>query len=59
VHDQPFDGYSLARATSRWLGEYDALLIDEARRKLWAVYTATVDEEGQAISRVFAASRDL
>jgi hypothetical protein len=46
-------------AIPRWLGDYNTLLIDEKRRKLHVVYTATVDEGGKAVARIFAASRRL
>jgi hypothetical protein len=59
VNDQPFAAYSLGRFNPRWLGEYDTLLLDEKRRKLHVVYTATVDEGGKAVSRIFVATRKL
>ncbi len=59
VNDAPFAAYSLARHLPRWLGEYNTLLIDEGRKKLHVVYTATVDEGGNAVSRIFAATRTL
>jgi len=49
----------MARVLPRWHGEYNAMVIDEARRTLHVVYTAPVDEGGNAISRIFAATRRL
>jgi hypothetical protein len=59
VNDQPFAAFSLARFTPRWLGEYNALLFDAKRRRLHAVFTATVEEAGSAVSRIFAASASV
>jgi hypothetical protein len=59
VNDQPFASYGLGRHTAHWLGEYDAILVDEKRKRLHVVYTATVDESGAARSRIFVATRKL
>ncbi len=59
VNDQPFAAYSLARLMPRWLGEYNTILIDEERKRLHVVYTATVNEGSGAVSRIFAATRRL
>jgi len=59
VHDAPFASYSLSRFTPSWIGEYGSLVVDERRRKLHAVYTATVDEGGLPVARIFAASAPL
>ena len=59
VSDRPFAAYSLARHVPRWLGEYNTLVLDEARKVLHVVYTAPVDEGGNAVSRIFAATRKL
>jgi len=59
VNDAPFAAYSLGRFNPRWLGEYDSILLDDKRKKLHVVYTATVDEGGKAVSRIFAATRKL
>jgi len=59
VNDQPFAAYSLARLMPRWLGEYNTILIDEERKRLHVIYTATVSEGSGAVSRIFAATRRL
>ncbi len=47
--------YSFVRHAAEWRGEYDALLIDEKRRIIHAVWTQPVMENGSPISRVFYA----
>ncbi|MCC6528051.1 MAG: exo-alpha-sialidase, partial [Polyangiaceae bacterium] len=47
-----FAAYSFVRHARTWLGEYDALVFDAARRALHVVYTATALEDGRATSRV-------
>jgi hypothetical protein len=59
VTDRPMTSYSLARFTPRWLGEYGALLPDPAAQKLHAVFTATTDEDGKSVARIFAATATL
>jgi hypothetical protein len=59
VSDAPFAAYSMGRFNPRSLGDYGTLLLDEKRQKLHVVYTATVDEGGKAVSRIFTASRKL
>jgi hypothetical protein len=54
-----FAGYSFVRHAASWLGEYDALVVDPARRTLHVVFTAPVDEGGVATSRVFHATAKL
>ena len=51
--------YSFTRHATMWRGEYDALLIDEAHKRIHAVWTQAVDEGGVPTSRVFHASGAL
>lgn len=55
VSDEPFAAYSFVRHASKWLGEYNALLLDQERRVLHAVWAQPVDEGGAARSRIFHA----
>jgi hypothetical protein len=59
VSDAPFAAYALVRHSSKWLGEYGALLIDGKRRLLHAVWTQTVEEKGRPIARIFHAAARL
>lgn len=59
VSDTPFASYTFARHRPDWLGEYPALVIDEERRALHAVWAQPVDEDGEAVSRIFYARADL
>ena len=59
VSDAPFASYSFARHQSDWLGEYGALLVDAERRHLHLLWTQPVDEDGDAVSRIFYARADL
>jgi hypothetical protein len=51
--------YELARHSSKWLGEYGALVVDPKRRLLHAVWTHTVQEGPHAIARLRYATRPL
>jgi hypothetical protein len=51
--------YELVRHSTKWLGEYEALVVDAKRHKLHAVWTQTVDEGGNAIARLRYATRAL
>lgn len=51
--------YELARHSSKWLGEYGALVVDPKRRLLHAVWTHTVQESPHAIARLRYATRPL
>jgi hypothetical protein len=56
VSDKPFAAYGFVRHSLRWLGDYNALLLDAKGKRLHAVWTQTVDEGGTPISRIFWAS---
>jgi hypothetical protein len=59
ISDEPFAAYSFVRHSSKWLGEYNALLFDEQRRVLHAVWAQPVDEDGVPRSRIFHATAEL
>ena len=51
--------YELVRHSTKWLGEYEALVVDAKRRRLHAVWTQTVREGDDAVARLRYASRKL
>jgi hypothetical protein len=51
--------YELVRHSSKWLGEYESLVIDPKRKILHAVWTHTVQEGAHAIGRLRYATRKL
>jgi hypothetical protein len=51
--------YELVRHSTKWLGEYEALVVDLKRHRLHAVWTQTVPEGDNAIGRLRYASRKL
>jgi hypothetical protein len=51
--------YELARHSSKWLGEYGALIVDPKRKLLHSVWTQTVQEGEHAIARLRYATRPL
>jgi hypothetical protein len=51
--------YELVRHSTKWLGEYEALLVDAKRHRLHAVWTQTVTEGDKAIARLRYATRPL
>jgi hypothetical protein len=51
--------YELVRHSSKWLGGYEALLVDPKRRVLHSVWTHTVQEGEHAIARLRHATRPL
>lgn len=59
VSEAPFAAFALIRQSPRWLGEYQALLVDDARRRIHALWTATVSEDGAPVARIFHASAGL
>jgi hypothetical protein len=56
VSDKPFASYGFVRHSLRWLGDYNALLLDAKGKRLHAVWTQTVDEGGTPTARIFWAS---
>jgi hypothetical protein len=59
VSDAPFASYVLTAHSPKWMGDYNTLLVDEARRTLHAVWTQTVNESGTAVGRIFYARAAL
>lgn len=59
ISDQPFAALSTMRHGSKWIGEYQTLLVDAKRRKLHAVWTQPVDENGKIVARIFHAAGRL
>ncbi len=51
--------YELVRHSSKWLGEYGALVVDPKRKLLHSVWTHTVQEGEHAIARLRYATRPL
>jgi hypothetical protein len=51
--------YELVRHSTKWLGEYQALLVDPRRKLLHSVWTHIVQEGDAAIARVHHAARKL
>jgi hypothetical protein len=56
---EPFARFSFARHLPHWLGEYGALVVDEERGVLHAVWSQTVEERGDPVSRIFHATRSV
>ncbi len=59
IGDQPFAELSLGRLASTWVGEREALLVDDRRRTLHAVWAQTIDEAGRRVTRIFHAAAKL
>jgi hypothetical protein len=59
INSQPFAVLSTARHSSKWVGEYEALVVDAKRRALHAVWSQTIDEAGKPITRIFHARAQL
>jgi hypothetical protein len=56
VSEEPFASYSFGRHSTKWLGDYNALVIDAKKKVLRAIWTQTVDENGVPTSRVFTST---
>ncbi len=59
INDVPFAALSLERDAPRSVGESAALVIDDKRRILHAVWAEPVDEQGKVVSRIFHAQAML
>ena len=59
INAQPFAALSTERHGSKWLGEYESLVIDDKRRLLHAVWTQPLFTEGKPVSRVLHATARL
>jgi len=59
IDDVPFAALSTVRHGSKWIGEYQTLVVDNARRVLHATWSQPVDENGKIVTRVFHAKAKL
>jgi len=59
INSQPFAALSTVRHGTKWIGEYESLLVDDKRRVLHALWSQPVDEGGKIVSRVFHATAKL
>jgi len=59
INDVPFAALSTVRHGAKWVGEYEALVVDNARRILHATWSQPVDENGKTVTRVFHARAKL
>lgn len=59
INDVPFAALTTARHTPNWIGERAALVIDDKRRTLHAVWTQPIGNGGTTISRIFHAAAKL
>jgi hypothetical protein len=51
--------YELVRHSTKWLGEYESIVVDPKRKMLHSVWTHTVQEGDHAIARLRYATRKL
>ena len=59
INDVPFATLSTVRHAAPWVGEAQALVIDDRRRTLHAVWAQPIDEQGTIVSRIFHAAAKL
>ncbi len=59
INSTPFATLSTTRHSTKWVGEYEGLVVDDKRRVLHAVWAQTVDEARQPITRIFHAQAKL
>lgn len=59
INGAPFAALSMERDAPRWLGESAALIVDDKRRTLHAVWAEPVDEQGTVVARIFHATAAL
>lgn len=59
VNDEAFATYTFARRATKEVGRRPWLVVDAKGKKLHALWTQTVDQEGAAFARVFYASGKL
>jgi hypothetical protein len=59
INSLPFAALSTERHASKWIGEYESLLVDDRRHVLHAVWTQPVDDGGTIVSRIFHATAKL
>jgi hypothetical protein len=59
INSLPFAALSTERHGAKWIGEYEALVVDDARRVLHAFWTQPVAEGDRVVSRIFHAGMKL
>jgi len=59
VSDAPFAAFGLGRNSPRWLGDGIDVAVDAKHKLLHAVWTQSVDENGQVTGRVFTAAAKM
>ncbi len=59
INDVPFAAFTLSRESGATLGDAHALIVDDARRRLHAVWTQPIDVDGVPTSRVRTAAMAL
>ena len=59
INTVPFAALSTGRYGSRWVGDYESLVIDDKRRVLHAVWAQPVAEGDAIVSRIFHAQAKL
>jgi hypothetical protein len=59
INSLPFAALSTERHASKWIGEYESLVIDDKRRLLHAVWAQPVEEGGKIVARIFHAQAKL
>ncbi len=59
INELPFATLSTVRHSAKWIGEYETLVIDNARRVLHATWSQPVDENGKIVTRIFHARAKL
>jgi len=59
INDVPFAALSTERHGAKWIGEYEALVVDAKRKQLHAVWSQPVTEGDQVVMRIFHATGSL
>lgn len=59
INSLPFATLSTERHGSKWVGEYESLLVDDKRRRLHAIWSQPIDDNGKVVSRIFHAQAKL
>jgi len=59
INSVPLPLLSLARGTTKSVGDYESLIVDDKRKMLHAVWAQNVDEAGKSVTRIFHAAAKL
>lgn len=59
INSLPFAALSTERHGSKWVGEYETLLVDDKRRVLHAIWAQPVVEGATVVTRIFHAAASL